>query len=200
MIASEHAGTPLEPLLLASLLEAADRVDSTTGVQMAYVKAWAPRSFRPMELRVPELIEGTGYAVRGDACELAGAPRGIRPGVPGPPYNQHRYEGNYHIWETLVAWDEPDSLRDRLQARRGEGRAAQPRSIRAGRSTTRSRGGESVDAGVVVLSYNDESWLSLDELVEMCSVRGHVEVLAFPSARYVGSQDRDPQSGGPQGG
>src|ERR1700683_3379918 len=39
-IASDYAGTPLEPLLLASLLDAADRVDSTTGVQMAYVKAW----------------------------------------------------------------------------------------------------------------------------------------------------------------
>ena len=29
------------PVLLTSLIEAADRVDSTTGVQMAYVKQWA---------------------------------------------------------------------------------------------------------------------------------------------------------------
>ena len=47
---------------------------------------------------------------------------------------------------------------------------------------------ENVDATVVVLSYNDESWLTLDELVEMCSVRGAVEVLAFDSARYVGAR------------
>ena len=45
-----------------------------------------------------------------------------------------------------------------------------------------------MDCDLLVLSYNDESWLSLDELVEMCSVRGHVEVLAFPSARYVGAR------------
>ena len=32
-------------VLLTSLLEAADRVDSTTGLQMAYLKAWAPRSY-----------------------------------------------------------------------------------------------------------------------------------------------------------
>ena len=25
-----------------------------------------------------------------------------------PPYNQHRYFTNYHIWETLVAWDAPE--------------------------------------------------------------------------------------------
>jgi adenine-specific DNA-methyltransferase len=47
---------------------------------------------------------------------------------------------------------------------------------------------DSVDAGVVVLSYNDESWIALPELIDMCSVRGHVEVLAFPSARYVGAK------------
>ncbi len=70
-IARDHAGSPLEPLLLTSLIEAADRVDSTTGVQMAYVKQWAPRSFRPLELREPELVSGPGRAVRGDACALA---------------------------------------------------------------------------------------------------------------------------------
>ncbi len=45
-----------------------------------------------------------------------------------------------------------------------------------------------VRARLVVLSYNDESWMTLDELVDMCSVRGHVEVLAFTSARYVGAR------------
>ena len=26
---------------------------------------------------------------------------------PAPPYNQHRYFTNYHVWETLVRWDAP---------------------------------------------------------------------------------------------
>src|SRR5208283_1781733 len=38
----------LYPVLLTSLLEAADRVDSTTGLQMAYLKRWAPRSSNPL--------------------------------------------------------------------------------------------------------------------------------------------------------
>lgn len=33
----------LRPVLLTALLQAADRVDSTTGVQMAYLKSWADR-------------------------------------------------------------------------------------------------------------------------------------------------------------
>ena len=44
-----------------------------------------------------------------------------------------------------------------------------------------------VDAAVVVVSYNDESWVSLDELVEMCAARGPVTVLSFDSRRYVGA-------------
>ena len=59
-------------ILLTALIYAADRVDSTTGLQMAYVKDWAPRSFNPLELREPELYVGPGRAVRGDATELAG--------------------------------------------------------------------------------------------------------------------------------
>ena len=187
-IASDYAGTALEPLLLTSLLEAADRVDSTTGVQMAYIKAWAPRSFNRMQLQVPELIDGPGYAVRGDACELAGSLGSFDLAYLDPPYNQHRYEGNYHIWETLVAWDQPDHYGiacKRVEVKDG------PRSAFNSRRTIHDALESvvnSVDAGVLVLSYNDESWLTLEQLLEICSVRGHVEVLAFPSARYVGAR------------
>ncbi len=45
-----------------------------------------------------------------------------------------------------------------------------------------------VRARVVVVSYNDEAWVSAEELRDMCSVHGHVEVLSFESRRYVGAQ------------
>ena len=45
-----------------------------------------------------------------------------------------------------------------------------------------------VDAEVLVLSYNDESWLDRDELDALCRVRGDVRVLAFEQARYVGAR------------
>jgi adenine-specific DNA-methyltransferase len=47
---------------------------------------------------------------------------------------------------------------------------------------------QDVDAGLIVVSYNDEAWIGIDELRDMCSTRGHVEVLAFDSRRYVGAQ------------
>jgi adenine-specific DNA-methyltransferase len=102
------AAHPLYPVLLASLLEAADRVDSTTGLQMAYLKQWSPRSHQPLTLRRPSLLAGPGHACQGDATELVSSLPEVDLAYLDPPYNQHRYFTNYHVWETLVAWDSPD--------------------------------------------------------------------------------------------
>jgi adenine-specific DNA-methyltransferase len=187
-IARDHAGTWLEPLLLTSLIEAADRVDSTTGLQMAYVKKWSPRSYRPLELRVPELLPGPGYARRGDACELVAELGEFDFAYLDPPYNQHRYDCNYHVWETLVAWDSPEHYG--VACKRADLRTV-PRSPFNSRRTMPDALASvvaAVRAGVVVLSYNDESFLGLDDLLDILSVRGHVEVLTFPSDRYVGAR------------
>jgi adenine-specific DNA-methyltransferase len=46
-----------------------------------------------------------------------------------------------------------------------------------------------VDAELVVVSYNNESWVEIDELEAVCRERGGaVATLAFDSRRYVGAQ------------
>jgi adenine-specific DNA-methyltransferase len=191
VIELDYAGSDLWPVLLTSLLEAADRVDSTAGLQMAYLKQWAARSGQPLRLRVPDLVDGPGRAIRGDACDLVGTDQ-VGPvdlAYLDPPYNQHRYDSNYHVWETIVAWDAPShygiackrqDLRDPVGRSAFNSRRTMPEAM----ATVVSQ----VQAEVMVLSYNNESWLSFDELHELCSSRGHVEVLAFDSARYVGAR------------
>jgi adenine-specific DNA-methyltransferase len=188
-IADRWHGDPLEPILLTSLLEAADRVDSTTGVQMAYVKRWARRSANPLALRVPELLAGVGRAVRGDACALASTLGPVGFAYLDPPYNQHRYFTNYHIWETVVAWDAPPhygvackraDARDPATTTDFDRKRSLPGALRAVVAD--------LDAAVVVLSGNDESWVGVDELLDLCAARGAVELLAVPSRRYVGAQ------------
>ena len=76
---------------------------------MAYVKQWAPRSYQPLTLRVPELL-AAAPAPR-SAADALDAARTLAPcdlAYLDPPYNQHRYFTNYHVWETLVAWDAPE--------------------------------------------------------------------------------------------
>ncbi len=188
-IEDEYAGSPLKPILLTSLLLAADAVDSTVGLQMAYLKKWAPRALKPLQLRVPNLLPGTGLALRADAVEVAPTLPHVDFAYLDPPYNQHRYFTNYHVWETLVAWDAPEhygvackriDARDPATKSVFNAKRAMPDALRSVIAA--------VDARLLVLSYNDESWLSLDELVDACSPRGRVEVLAFDSKRYVGAQ------------
>jgi adenine-specific DNA-methyltransferase len=187
---AEYRDAPLFPVLLTSLIEAADRVDSTVGVQMAYLKQWAPRAHNPLTLRVPELLAGSGTAHRGDAVELASSLGSFDLAYLDPPYNQHRYFTNYHVWETLVAWDDPEHYGiacKRIDARDDETKSAFNRKREMPRALQSCI--ENVDARLVILSYNDESWIALDDLLELCSGRGGAVVaLAFDSARYVGAQ------------
>jgi len=185
---SEFRDSPLFPILLTSLIDAADRVDSTTGIQMAYVKQWAPRSFSPLELREPELLAGSGHALRGDAAALvSNCPSSTWPTLTrrttSIAISQLPHLGN------PCGVGRSRSLRDRPQARGQQGRSHQerlqpeaPHARRLGRS---DRG---VRAETLVVSYNNEAWIGLDELVEMCAVRDHVQVLAFDTKRYVGAQ------------
>src|SRR5687768_10550294 len=78
VIAARSLDPELEAVLLVSLMEAADRVDSTTGVQMAYLKQWASRAHNDLELRLPMLLP-RAPAGKGRAHELdaLAAGRGI---------------------------------------------------------------------------------------------------------------------------
>jgi adenine-specific DNA-methyltransferase len=183
------ADHPWRPLLLSSLLQAADRVDSTTGLQMAYLKEWSPRSYQALELKVPELLAGGGSACHGDALDVAGQLPEVDLAYLDPPYNQHRYLGNYHVWETLVAWDAPDHYGvacKRVDVR--EPRTASVFNRRRQAPGALARLIRSVRAEVVVISGSDEGWVTVNDLADMAADRGAVEVLAFDSKRYVGAQ------------
>jgi adenine-specific DNA-methyltransferase len=183
------AGQPIEAVLLTSLLEAADRVDSTTGLQMAYLKQWSPRSFHRLTLRPPALIPGPGHAVRGDATVVAATLAEVDVAYLDPPYNQHRYFTNYHVWETLVAWDAPEHYG--IACKRLDARDASTKSVfndRRQAPDALARLIATVRAGTVIISGSNEGWVGMDDLVAMAEVRGHVGVLAFDSKRYVGAQ------------
>ena len=188
-IAREWVGSDLEPILLTSLIEAADRVDSTTGVQMAYVKRWADRSHQPLQLRVPKLLAGTGRAVLGDAVAVAPTIGAVDLAYLDPPYNQHRYTANYHVWETITAWDAPEHYG--VACKRTELRDPTTRSLfnaRREMPAALHRAIDLLDARLIVVSCSNEGWVTVDELREWCEARGHTEVVGFDSRRYVGAQ------------
>ncbi|MCL1839164.1 MAG: DNA adenine methylase [Propionibacteriaceae bacterium] len=190
-IETEYSGSWMYPILLTSLLLAADRVDSTTGVQMAYLKKWAARSYNNLELRVPELIPGTGEATMEDALELARRLPKTELMYLDPPYNQHRYFTNYHIWETLVRWDAPDSYG--IACKRSDAREATTKSAYNRRREMPAQLRQlfyAINTELAVVSYNDESWITPQEMTTTLRDAGFedVRMLAFDYKRYVGAQ------------
>ncbi|NUL44461.1 DNA methyltransferase [Cellulosimicrobium funkei] len=189
-IEDDYAGTHWYPILLTSLLEAADRVDSTTGIQMAYLKSWARRSGRDLELRMPALLDGPGAVVVGDVMDTVDTLPQADLYYVDPPYNQHRYYANYHVWETLVRWDEPEHYG--VACKRVDVRDEDTRSVFNSKRTMPAALADvltRIRSEVVIVSYNDESWITADAMERSLREAGHemVAVLGFDSKRYVGA-------------
>jgi adenine-specific DNA-methyltransferase len=189
IIEADYKSSWLYYPLLASLLIATDKIDSTTGVQMAYLKTWSRRSSLELELKVPELIVGSGVSIMADANDVVATLPEVDLAYLDPPYNQHRYFGNYHIWESLVRWDKPEYYgiaNKRIDTKSPENKSefnsklTMPNALRKLVSNLRAK--------TLVLSYNNESWLSRRELTDMCSRYESVQILDFDFKRYVGSQ------------
>lgn len=180
----------LEAVLLVSLMEAADRVDSTTGVQMAYLKGWAPRAHNPLELRLPRLLprarHGKGAATELDALDAVRATPADLVYL-DPPYNQHKYLGNYHIWETLVRWDRPPLYGVACKREDTKQRASAYNSTRTIHAALR----ELVHAARcrwLLVSFSNEGFVSRTEMEALLAERGEVQVHEADHKRYVGAQ------------
>lgn len=193
-IAAKGLEPELESVLLVSLMEAADRVDSTAGLQMAFLKSWSARSHQDLRLRLPDVLPraaaGKGEAHELDAADAAGALAGDVVYI-DPPYNQHSYLGNYHVWESLVRWDKPAVY----------GIACKREDCRERRSAFNSRTGfepamravlERVRAGALVVSFSDEGSMAPERMLALLgSLWGgaaHVRTIASDYPRYIGSQ------------
>lgn len=174
-------------LVLTSLMEAADRVDSTTGLQMAYLKQWAQRSFNDLELRLPARVDGPrGTVVRSDANELA-ATLDTDLVYIDPPYNQHSYFSNYHIWETLMRWDAPEPYgiaMKRLDCRVNKSDYNSKRRARAAFDGLLDR----LNVPWMVVSFNNEGFHEPRHLYDQLSCHGYVNYVEVDFKRYVGAQ------------
>ena len=189
LIESEYKSSWLYNPLLTALIMATDKVDSTTGLQMAYLKSWSRRSLKDMVLHNPELLPGSGLAIRGDVNQAVVDLPSVDLAYLDPPYNHHRYFGNYHIWETLVRWDAPESYG--IANKRLDVRDDSNKSDFNSKRTMATALGDLIsvlDCQSLIMSYNNESWLSRKELMGMCSKHERVEIVDFDYKRYVGSK------------
>lgn len=184
----------LKAITLVALMEAADRVDSTTGVQMAYLKSWADRSTKDLELRMPKILPRSKFGKsRAYLMEAQEAAKTLTADIAyvDPPYNQHSYLANYHIWESLVKWDKPEVY----------GIAKKRVDVRERKSSFNSRSEftaamksvlESLKVKSIIVSFSDEGYITRPEMENLLSTlySGNAEVITISHdyKRYVGAQ------------
>jgi adenine-specific DNA-methyltransferase len=176
--------------LLATLIEAIDKVANTASVYGAFLKqlkksAQKPLQMKPAEFRKNEqehqvfnkdintLINTTTH----DVVYL------------DPPYNHRQYAGNYHILETIAKYDNPQIswktwMRDCSNQTSSYSKRSQVRTAFKELITT-------IDAKYVFLSYNDEWLLSLHDIKEIMSSRGEYGYFTQEYGRFKADKDEN---------
>ena len=192
-------------LLLASLLYQCATHTNTSGVFKACHKGFGghgrdalKRIMSPIRLQMPVLIDSPADAEVGcEDAETFVRSRASDLCYLDPPYNQHQYGSNYHLLNTIARWDKPPVD----NALRADGRLKYKAGIRGDWVRTRSeycyrhsaapafrRLLEAIDARYIVLSYNTEGIIPFDELVELMSTQGRVELYANEYVKYRGGR------------
>jgi adenine-specific DNA-methyltransferase len=121
-IRQEIEALELEPVdkavALTSLLLSLDKVDSSLGHFVSYLKDWSPRSHKKLMLKVPNVFTSSRehQLFRSDIFDLV--PRvSVDLAYFDPPYGSNnekmppsrvRYASYYHIWTSVCLFDKPN--------------------------------------------------------------------------------------------
>lgn len=174
-------------VLLTSLILAMDRVDSSLGHQVSYLKQWSARSYRPMKLEIPDfLVDDLPHRVfqrnifdltEDTTVDLAYFDPPYGSSNEKMPPSRVRYASYYHLWKTII-------LNDRPALAGVANRRADASDTRAGSVFEDFRRGDSgryivveaieqllknTKANYILLSYSNGGRATLGELSEVIS-------------------------------
>jgi adenine-specific DNA-methyltransferase len=184
-------------LLLAAIIEGADRVANTAGVYASYMKKWQPNARRLFTI-VPETPVRGSQPARAhlmDAIEAAKSIAKVDLLYIDPPYNSRQYVAYYHIPEILArGWmDLAPAIRGKVGLLAGEegrsqwshGRRVQKLFSALLAATTASN---------ALVSFNSEGHLAPDALLSLltrASTDGKVAHFSQRYRRYRADSDRE---------
>lgn len=184
-------------VLITSVILALDKVDNTVGIQQAYLKEWCTRSFNDMVLLPPPVATmespppskhyvGNALEITYDAADLA---------YLDPPYSSHTYFSYYHIWDSIARWDKPEVG---LSTNRRIDRVAKSDDYDASMVSLWNSKTHALKAfetlmrklpvRYLLISYNNESLVPIDELIALCRRIGKTHVQEIDYKRNVMAQ------------
>ena len=179
--------------LVAILILALDSVDSTVGVQQAYLKNWATRSDNDLELKLPtELAEGeVGSHSIGNCLEIDYEPATLA--YVDPPYSTHSYATYYHIWDSIARWDKPEvTMKTHRRLDRTHGTFDESMKSDWNKAATSYTAFENLfdrlPVQYILLSYSNESLVSLSKLEELLKKYKSYTIHSIDYKRNIMSQ------------
>ena len=180
----------IEMCLITILILAMDAVDSTVGVQQAYLKSWATRADNDIRLAVPkDIVRGSvGHHVVGGALQTQ-YPHATLAYL-DPPYSGHCYATYYHIWDSIVRWDKPavglktnrrlDRISATFDSNMKSAWNSKKTALKAFEDTIAA-----LPADYILMSYSNESLLKLDELRPILEKYKRYEVTEIDYKRNI---------------
>jgi len=132
-------------------------------------------------------FDGTGTVSRLDAADCARQVGPVDLAYIDPPYNQHSYLGNYHIWETLVRWDKPEAYgiackRIDCNERKSDFNSRKRAEVALREFLAR------VEYPFLVVSFSNEGYIDRTLMESLLSDHGDVHTVERDHKRYVGAQ------------
>jgi adenine-specific DNA-methyltransferase len=182
-------------VLLAAIIEGADRVANTAGVYASYMKRWQPNAKRRFEVALETPIAGPpAIAHLMDATDAAKEIGEVDLIYIDPPYNSRQYVAYYHIPEILArGWtDSAPLIRGKVGLLAGpEGRSlwSHGRRVKKLFSALLAASG----ARHALISFNSEGHLapdSLSALLTEASIEGEVARYSQSYRRYRADSER----------
>jgi len=184
-------------ILLAAVIEGADRIANTAGVYAAYIKQWQPNALRPLTVVAEPPIRAHACCIahRADATQVADALGSIDLLYVDPPYNTRQYAGYYHVPELIArGWfDDEVKLRgktgliaDKEQRSAWCSRRDAPNALRGLLAATGARH--------VLVSYNSEGVIGdkdLRAILADSAIDGRVKRFTRRYKRYRADSDRE---------
>ncbi|HMH85664.1 MAG TPA: DNA adenine methylase [Gemmatimonadaceae bacterium] len=184
-------------LLLAAIIEGADRVANTAGVYASYMKQWQPNARRAFGI-VPEVPLKGSQPARAhlmDAIDAAKSIGDVDLLYIDPPYNSRQYVAYYHIPEILArGWTESaPAIRGKVGLLAGEeGRSQWSHGRRVQKLFSALL--SATTATHALVSFNSEGHLAPETLLSLltkASADGKVSHFSQRYRRYRADSDRE---------
>ena len=176
--------------LLACLIEASDKVANTASVYEAFLKDLKKSAQKPIVLKPLDLIfKGKKYDIYNeDSKDLIKKIKGDILYL-DPPYNNRKYDTNYHILETIALYDKP-----KIKGKTGTREEISKKSnycLKEKAALELEDLIKNAKFKYILLSYNDEGIINIDEIEKIMKKYGNYKRYEKKHRRFKSDSDRD---------